>query len=49
MVYDRNNMKGEEETLAKGESLEINGLTITNLKNYYKVNQYALITAYESY
>jgi hypothetical protein len=49
MVYDRNNMKGEEETLAKGESLEINGLTITNLKNYYKVNQYALITAYESF
>jgi hypothetical protein len=49
MVYDRNDMKSEEETLAKGESLEINSLTITNLKNYYKVNQYALITAYESF
>lgn len=43
MVYDKNDIKGEDGTLAKGETLELNSLSITNLKNYYKVSQYAIV------
>ncbi len=40
-IYDKGTLIGETESLKRGESLSIYGLTVTNLKNYYKVNQYA--------
>lgn len=44
-VYNEGSSIGETESLKKGESVEIYGVTITNVKNYYKVNQYAWVIA----
>lgn len=46
-VFNMNDMQSEDGYIAQGETVELNGLLITNLKNYYKVNQYALIEAQE--
>ena len=40
-VYNKGTVIGETQNIKRGESVEINGITITNLKNYYKVEQYA--------
>ncbi len=42
-VYNKGTLIGDTENIKRGESILINELTITNLKNYYKVNQYAWI------
>ncbi len=43
-VFNKGTIIGETEEIKRGASLEIEGLTITNLKNYYKVEQYAWVT-----
>lgn len=43
-VDDKGRNSGETEKIAHGESLEIYGVTITNIKNYYKSTQYALVS-----
>ena len=47
-VYDKGTIKGDETIIASGETVEIYGLTITNIENYYRNSQYALIFAQES-
>lgn len=44
-VYNKGSVMGETESVKRGESLSIYGVTVTNLKNYYKVDQYAWIIA----
>ena len=48
-VYDKGTIKGDETIIASGETVEIYGLTITNIENYYRNSQYALIFAQESW
>ncbi|MDP3727844.1 MAG: hypothetical protein Q8R18_00150 [bacterium] len=40
-VYNKGTLIGETKNVKSGESLEVYGVTVTNLKNYYKVEQYA--------
>ena len=47
-VYDKGTIKGDEAIIASGETVEVYGLTITNIENYYRNSQYALIFAQES-
>jgi len=42
-VYNKGTLIGETESLKRGESSSIYGLTVTNLKNYYKTKQYAWV------
>ena len=48
-VYDKGTIKGDEAIIASGETVEVYGLTITNIENYYRNSQYALIFAQESW
>ena len=48
IVYDKDDLKSEDSSIASGESVELNGLLITNLDNYYKVTQYALVMIQDS-
>ena len=48
-VYDKGTIKGDETIIASGETVEVYGLTITNIENYYRNSQYALIFAQESW
>ena len=48
-VYDKGTIKGDEAIIASGETVEVYGLIITNIENYYRNNQYALIFAQESW
>ncbi len=43
IVYDTGRNSGEDARIKRGESLYIYGVTITNLKNYYKTEQYAWV------
>lgn len=47
-VYETNTNKGDDAQIASGETVEIYGLTITNIENYYRISQYALISVQES-
>lgn len=42
-VYDKGTKIGDEDNLKRGETSTIYGLTITNVHNYYMVNQYAIV------
>jgi len=42
-VYDSGAYTGEDGRIQRGETVELNGVLIKNLKNYYKVSQYAWI------
>lgn len=43
-VNDKGRNTGESETIKHSETVYIYGMTITNVKNYYKTNQYTLIS-----
>ena len=47
-IYDKGTTKGDETRIASGETVEIYGLTITNIENYYRISQYALVSVQES-
>ena len=40
-VFNKGTIIGETKEIKREETLEVNGISITNLKNYYKVEQYA--------
>lgn len=42
-VYNKGTVIGDTQDIKRGSSLEINGVTITNIKNYYKVEQYVRV------
>ncbi len=42
-VYDEGTKIGYTEKIKKGETISLYGVDVTNIKNYYKINQYALI------
>src|SRR3989338_8896520 len=43
-VFNKGTSIGDTESVKHGESVEINEVTVTNLKNYYKIEQYAWVT-----
>ena len=44
-IHDKGTKVGvDEERIIRGETKEIYGLSLTNNKNYYKINQYAIVT-----